>query len=186
MVMRSHKILYVEDDGNDRRLMERAFAAEGASAWLHVVENGVEAMAWLRGDGDYEDRKRYPLPQMLLLDLALPRADGMAVLRWVREQPSLAELLVVVFSGSYQQEHIDAAYQLGANAFLRKPTGVAGLREVARLLRLWLRHGVPRPGPARKWEGAAVEDPPREDWPRGWERFPLHKPQGFRTWGEGR
>ncbi len=163
--MKRRHVLYVEDDANDAHLAERAFRAEHFAEWLHVVPDGVEAIAWLAGDGDYEDRHRYPLPGLVLSDIKMPRADGFAVLRWIRAQPAFAALPVIIFSGSYQEPDIRNAYRLGGTLFISKPMTLHGLRQVAQLAKAWLELGLPPP------EGEGF-------------RFPLHKPMGYQTWGD--
>jgi DNA-binding response OmpR family regulator len=78
-------------------------------------------IAYLRGDDKYADRRRYPLPGLLLLDLKMPRKNGFEVLQWLREQPEFAQLQVVVLSSSDEIKDINRAYELGANSFLVKP-----------------------------------------------------------------
>ncbi len=185
--MRSKQVLYVEDDQHEVSGLEKAFRAERAQDWLHVVRGEVEAIAWLAGDGEYEDRVKYPMPQLVLVDLAVPQGDGMAVLTWIREQPALAALLVVALGGSScPEDEIEEAYRRGANALLEKPSGQKGLREIARLLRLWLRHSLPRPEPTKYWDAPASGGVSAEEVLVGRDRFPLHKPQGYGTWVEGR
>jgi CheY-like chemotaxis protein len=150
--MRAKQILYVEDDANDLWLLARAFEAEGLEEPLHVVRDGVEAIAWLAGDGYFEDRAKYPLPQLVLLDIRLQKVDGLAVLRWIRTHPPFTALPVIVFSSSYHSHDIADAYGLGANLFLVKPTDLDGLRHIARFLSTWLHHSRPPPLEEHFWE----------------------------------
>lgn len=114
-------ILLAEDDRNDVMLIERAFRKSRLPSPLTCVENGEQAVAYLKGEGQYADRAHHPLPLMLLLDLKLPRLSGHEVLAWVRAQPVLRRLPVVVLSSSRQPEDINRAYELGANSYLVKP-----------------------------------------------------------------
>ena len=86
-----------------------------------VVRDGDEALFYLRGEGKYANRAEYPLPCLLLLDLKMPRVSGFDVLAWVRRQPSLASLRVVVLTASEQIRDVNRAYQMGADSFLVKP-----------------------------------------------------------------
>ena len=116
-------ILLVEDDPNDVFLLERAFEKAGLRDLLKVVTDGGQAIDYLSGRGAYEDREQFPLPFLLLLDLKMPGTDGFEVLQWVRAQPELARLLIVVLTSSNVQSDVDRAYELGANSYLVKPVG---------------------------------------------------------------
>jgi CheY-like chemotaxis protein len=136
----AHTILLVEDDPNDILLTRRAFRkANLTNASLQVVTDGDSAVAYLSGAGEYSDRDRYPLPVVVLLDLKLPRRSGHEILAWLRQQPELKRLLVVVLTSSNQRSDVDQAYDLGANSYLVKPIGLAALVEVVQALNLyWL------------------------------------------------
>src|SRR5712691_3300357 len=114
-------ILLVEDDPNDVLLLERAFEKAGLRDLLKVVTDGGQAIDYLSGRGVYDSREQFPLPFLLLLDLKMPGTDGFEVLEWVRKQPQLKRLLVVVLTSSNLQEDVDRAYELGANSYLVKP-----------------------------------------------------------------
>jgi len=114
-------ILLAEDDQNDVMLIKRAFSKSHVINPIACVENGEEAVAYLSGEGEYADRERYPLPFMMLLDLKLPRLSGHEVLKWLREQPGLKRLPVVVLTSSREPSDINRAYEIGANSYLVKP-----------------------------------------------------------------
>ena len=114
-------ILLVEDDPNDVLLIQRAFQKAGFRNSLKVVRDGEQAMDYLSGRGDFAQRDRFPLPFMVLLDLKMPGTDGFEVLQWVRSEPDLKRLLVVVLTSSNLQADVDRAYELGANSYLVKP-----------------------------------------------------------------
>ena len=114
-------ILLAEDDENDMLLIQRAFQKAGLKDALKIVRNGEQAIAYLSGYAEYSDRERYPLPFLLLLDLKMPGTDGFEVLQWVRAEPNLKRLLVVVLTSSNLQADVDRAYELGANSYLVKP-----------------------------------------------------------------
>jgi CheY-like chemotaxis protein len=116
-------ILLVEDDPNDVLLLERAFEKAGLNKGLRIVRDGEQAIQYLNGEALYSDRKKYPLPFLLLLDLKMPGIDGFEVLQWVRRSPEFQRLLIVVLTSSNQQSDVDKAYDLGANSYLIKPVG---------------------------------------------------------------
>jgi CheY-like chemotaxis protein len=137
----THTILLVEDDPNDILLTERAFGKANLATYasLQIVTDGDAAVAYLSGTGDYADRDRYPLPTFILLDLKLPRRSGHEILAWLRQQPELKRLPVVVLTSSKQISDINQAYDLGANSYLVKPVGLAALVQVVQSLNLyWL------------------------------------------------
>ncbi len=140
-------ILLVEDDENDVFFMQRTFKEVGILNPVYVAQDGREAMDYLSGEGLYADRDQFPLPRLALLDLKLPRVMGLELLKWIREQPRLNDVVVIILSSSQVGHDIDMAYQLGANAFLVKPSSPPELREiVAGIKHLWLDKSH---GPAR-------------------------------------
>ena len=114
-------ILLAEDDPNDVVLIQRAFRKAGLQNTLKNVADGEQAIHYLSGQGAYSDRYQFPLPFLLLLDLKMPGTDGFEVLEWLRNEPQLKRLLVVVLTSSNLQEDVDRAYELGANSYLVKP-----------------------------------------------------------------
>ena len=132
-------ILLAEDREDDIVLVQRAFAKGEIQNPLFVVRDGEEAIAYLAGDGKYANRAEYPLPDLLLLDLKMPRVDGFEVLQWVRRQPGFSALRIVVLTSSDQIRDVNTAYQLGANSFMVKPTDFENVIEMAKTLRsYWL------------------------------------------------
>jgi CheY-like chemotaxis protein len=125
-------ILQVEDDENDVLLMRYALSAAGVRHPLIHVQDGQEAIDYLAGEGEFQDRIRHPFPCMILLDINLPRRSGLDVIQWIRSRPELRSLVVIVFSASAVQREVDQAYASGANSFLIKP---AGLEELTGMLR---------------------------------------------------
>ncbi|MEG4580203.1 response regulator [Microcoleus sp. MON1_C5] len=124
-------ILLVEDNPVDILLMQRAFRNETfANTSLQIVRDGDAAVFYLNGDGEYSDRDRYPLPAIILLDLKLPRRSGHEVLIWLRQQPELKRLPVVMLTSSRQTPDVKRAYDLGVNSYLVKPVGFASLLEM--------------------------------------------------------
>jgi CheY-like chemotaxis protein len=132
-------ILLVEDDPNDVFLLQRAFRKAGFEHPVQAVGDGEEAVAYLTGAGSYADRAQFPLPLLVLLDLKLPRKSGLEVLAWLREQPALRRLPVVVLTSSREPADVNRAYDLGANSYLVKPLGFEALLDMVKSLNFyWL------------------------------------------------
>jgi CheY-like chemotaxis protein len=116
--------------------MQRAFSKIDIPAKVMHVPDGDEAVAYLAGDGKYGDRREYPLPWVMMLDIKLPRRSGLEVLQWVREQPGdLAALPVIVFSSSSHGLDVNSAYHYGANSYLVKPESSHQLQSMLSLLK---------------------------------------------------
>jgi CheY-like chemotaxis protein len=113
-------ILVVEDDPNDLFFLKRAFDAVQAKCLMQAVGDGAEAIDYLRGVDDYADRKQFPLPALILMDLKMPRVDGFEFLGWLRREPGLKLIPVVVLSSSNLPNDVKRAYELGANSFVVK------------------------------------------------------------------
>jgi len=123
-------ILLAEDDVNDALLVERALSRADIQNPVMVVRDGQEAIDYLKGKGPFADRKNFPLPTLALLDIKMPKKNGLEVLEWVRHNGGGLKLLpVIIMSSSSIQEDIDRAYQLGVNAYLVKPTAFDELVE---------------------------------------------------------
>jgi CheY-like chemotaxis protein len=137
MNLRASTILLVEDDRNDILLLQRAFRKANLANPLMVVTDGEEATAYLGGQGQYADRSQFPLPVIVLLDLKLPRRSGLEVLAWLREQPTLRRLPVVVLTASRECADINTAYELGASSYLVKPVAFDNLVEIVKTLNLY-------------------------------------------------
>jgi CheY-like chemotaxis protein len=132
-------ILVAEDDPTDAYFFERAFKRAGIPVTLHFVRDGQEAVDYLQGEGQFTDRARHPLPQLVLLDLKMPRLDGFDVLEWVRKQPGLSGVLIVIFSSSDEPKDMNRAYGLGANSYLVKPHSMGELTAlVGQFKKYWL------------------------------------------------
>lgn len=132
-------ILLVEDNADDAALLRRAFIKARVTNPLHLARSGEEALAYLSGSGRYADRNEFPLPSLVLLDLNMPGMDGFGVLRWIRQDPVLKGLRVVVLSSSDSMRDVNQAYQLGANSFLIKPADFDRFVEISQALNgFWL------------------------------------------------
>jgi CheY-like chemotaxis protein len=140
-------VLLVEDDPNDVILVRRALRKASVANPLQVIEDGEDAVSYLAGRPPFADRGAHPVPVLVLLDLKLPRRSGHEVLEWLRAQPGLRRLPVVVLTSSRDSTDVDRAYDLGANSYLVKPVGFDELLEMLRALGLyWLTlNEMPRP-----------------------------------------
>ena len=137
--MSGHMILAAEDEPVDAMMLQRAFGEAGIPQSLYIVDNGDDAIGYLKGEGVYTDREQHPLPSLILLDLKLPRRSGLEVLEWLRRQPGLRRIPVVIFTSSRQSEGIAKAYDLGANSCLVKPLQFHSLLNMMRTVGLyWL------------------------------------------------
>ncbi len=132
--MKSSLILVADDDENDVMLLRRAFSRAAISNPLEVVTDGAAALAYLQGEGIYNDRLQYPLPCLLLLDIKMPKKTGFEVLSWIRQDSNLKRMLVVMMSASTQMGDINQSYDLGANSYLVKPHDFQTLVELAKTL----------------------------------------------------
>jgi CheY-like chemotaxis protein len=131
-------ILLAEDDPNDVFLVERALRETGSKHSLVVVQNGQEALQYLRAIVQSTGQSQPPLPALLLLDLDMPVMNGFEVLAWVRQQPAFAKLPVVVFTGSTLSPDVSRAYRLGANSFLIKPSDIEQLKAALKeIIQFW-------------------------------------------------
>jgi CheY-like chemotaxis protein len=132
-------ILLAEDREDDILLIRRAFEKGFISNPFYVVRGGDEAIDYLQGVRKYANRSEYPLPHLLLLDLKMPGTDGFQVLEWIRWQPTLSGLRVVVLTSSDHMRDVNRAYHLGANSFLVKPLDFQNFVQTCKDLRTyWL------------------------------------------------
>lgn len=132
-------ILLVEDNPKDVLLMQRAFRKANIENPLQVVNDGEAAVLYLSGREPYSDRYRYPLPLLILLDLKLPRKSGAEVLLWLRQQPELKRIPVVVLTSSKEYADVNHVYDLGANAYMVKPVSFDHLVDIVKTLNMhWL------------------------------------------------
>lgn len=118
---RPMNILLVEDNPDHAELVRRSLEQLQAVSCLHQVEDGEAALDYIFGQGNYADRLRFPAPDLVLLDLRLPRMDGIEVLRRVKSHPTLHCTPVVVLTTSDAERDVTAAYQYHANSFVTKP-----------------------------------------------------------------
>lgn len=151
-------ILLVEDNEDDVFFFKRAMEKAGLQHPLRRVEDGQQAIDYLRGVGKYADRSQFPLPCLVLLDLKLPRVSGLEVVKWIREQPALQTLVVIILTSSHLDVDVRQAYRLGANSFLVKTSSANQLANMVRLIHeYWLELNLP---PA---ECAGQANQPKQD-----------------------
>jgi len=118
----NHKmILLVEDNPDDEALTLRALKKSNIANRIVVVRDGAEALDYLFGTGSYAGRDVHELPQVILLDLKLPKVDGLEVLRRIRADPRTRMLPVVILTSSKEEQDLVSAYTLGVNSYVRKP-----------------------------------------------------------------
>ena len=132
-------ILLVEDNEDDVFLMKRALKNAGIKNPLRVAEDGQQAMDYLSGIGAYADRTQYPIPALVFLDLKLPMRKGLDVLAWIRKQPHLEGVVVVVLTSSNEPSDLKQSYRLGANSYVVKPPTASQLLDLAKAFKwYWL------------------------------------------------
>ena len=119
--MRPLKILHIEDREEDMVLFGRACEAAGLPAVFYSVWDGLQAVAYLKGEGEFKDRQQHPLPDLIILDLNLPRMGGFDFLKWFREDSGLAPVPVLVFTVSASAEDKARALAEGAVGYFVKP-----------------------------------------------------------------
>ena len=140
-------ILLVEDNPDDEALTLRALKKNNVANEVVVARDGVEALDYLFGTGAHAGRDRGQMPQVVLLDLNLPRLDGLEVLRRIRSEPTTQLIPVVVLTSSKEDRDLVESYRLGANSYVRKPVDFLAFVEAARQLGLyWLVLNEPPPG----------------------------------------
>jgi two-component system response regulator len=139
-------ILLVEDNQDDEELALLAFKKGQVANEVIVARDGKEALDYLFGTGAHAGRDVAALPQLMLLDLKLPKVDGLEVLRRVRADPRTSRLPVVILTSSREEEDLIQGYDLGANSYVRKPVDFAQFVEAVRQLQVyWLVLNEPPP-----------------------------------------
>lgn len=144
--MRYKTILLVEDNPDDEELTIRAFKEDKLSNQIVVVRDGAEALDYLFGTGPYAGRDVTTMPTLVLLDLNLPKIDGLEVLTRLRADPRTKRLPVIILTTSQEQDEVSKAYDRGCNSYVRKPVDSAQFRNAVNQLGLyWLVHNVTPP-----------------------------------------
>jgi two-component system response regulator len=139
MSIRTTTILLVEDNPDDEALTVRAFRKSNLSNDVIVAHDGVEALEYLFAEGAYADRDPREVPNLVLLDIKLPKLDGLEVLQRIRENEHTHMLPVVMLTSSKEQDDLARSYSLGANSYIRKPVDFAQFMTAIQQLGLyWL------------------------------------------------
>ena len=137
-------IMIVDDDANDLFLIERAFRAIGVTEPIHTINGGLEAIAYMKGEGKYADRTAYAYPTFITTDLKMPEADGFAVLEHLKKHPEWAVIPTVVLTSSRDLDDIKKAYMLGASSYHVKTGSTEALRHQLKVLHdYWMTCEVP-------------------------------------------
>ncbi len=144
--MHTKVLLLVEDNQDDEELALLAFQKSNIANRVVVARDGAEALDYLFGTGAYAGREPHALPQVVLLDLKLPKIDGLEVLKRLRGDPRTKRLPVVVLTSSREEQDLIESYDLGANSYVRKPVDFAQFAEAVRQLQMyWLVLNEPPP-----------------------------------------
>jgi len=142
-------VLLAEDNEDDVHLVERAFRLAQLPHAVVVARDGGEALAYLFGEPPYDDRARFPLPAVVILDLNMPRVNGFDVLASVKQAKDLCRIPIVVLSSSDEDADIQRSYDLGANSYLKKPVGFDAFTYlIAEIEEYWLRTNLSPAVPA--------------------------------------
>jgi chemotaxis family two-component system response regulator Rcp1 len=137
------EILLIEDNRTDAEIVSRLLRKINRTHHLHIVEDGVQGMAFLRKE---ENFKNHPRPDLILLDLNLPQKNGLEVLLEVKQDPELRFIPTVVLSGSETEQDIRAAYDLGANSYITKPSNLNDFERFLRVAQEYWSSIVKTPG----------------------------------------
>ncbi|MDB6055681.1 MAG: response regulator receiver protein [Verrucomicrobiales bacterium] len=137
--------MVVDDDPNDLILIQRAFRAIGVTEPIHTISGGLEAIAYMMGEGKYADRDTFAYPTFITTDLKMPGADGFAVLEHLKNNPEWAVIPTVVLTSSRDLDDIKKSYMLGASSYHVKPLSPVDLRQQLRVLHdYWVTCEVPQ------------------------------------------
>ena len=137
-------VLVAEDDDNDILLFQRAIRKTGIPNEAYFVKDGEAAINWLSGRGEFADRIKYPLPNLLITDLKMPKKSGFELLAWMGEHEDRMVIPTLVFSSSAENCDIQRSYRLGANTFFTKPMEVDGMVRLFKLIfEYWFAAQVP-------------------------------------------
>ena len=138
-------ILIVDDDPNDLIFIENAFRAIGVTDPIHSVSSGLEAIAYMMGEGKYSDRSIYAYPTFIMTDLKMPGADGFAVLEHLKNNPEWSVIPTIVLTSSRDLDDIKKSYMLGASSYHVKPGSPDALRQQLKVLHdYWMTCEIPQ------------------------------------------
>src|SRR5580704_6464304 len=128
-----YAILLVEDEENDAMLLKMALKRNNILNPIHWVNDGLEAIAYLNGEGAYANHALYPFPEVLIVDLKMPRMNGLELLQWIRDHSNYKVIPTIIMSSSRQDSDIEKAYALGANTYMVKPSSFDELAKMVKL-----------------------------------------------------
>jgi CheY-like chemotaxis protein len=150
-------VLIAEDSEDDILFLRRAFRRAGIKNPVREVPDGQQAIQYLEGQGQYSDRKQYPLPCVIITDLKMPNVDGFGLLRWLRDRPEFNPVPKLVLSGSDIERDRQQAAELGACGYFVKPNGFDTLvKVVADIDHEWISTHCPLADPADRKEKASA------------------------------
>jgi CheY-like chemotaxis protein len=133
-----HIVLLAEDSADDLIFIKRAIRKAGASVSLQIVGNGEEAVSYLLGEGFYSDRERYPFPALIITNMKMPRMNGLELLAWIKQQPTLKHLPVLVMSSSEDPDEMSKVAALGGSSYFVKTSSLGALKEVVKQMMSFL------------------------------------------------
>ena len=140
-----------DDSEDDLFFVKRALESSGVGEFFRGVEDGQQAVEYLQGKGKFADREKYPFPNVLLIDIKMPRMNGFDVLKWLEAHPQCKVIPTIIFSSSKQDQDVHQAYVLGVNAYIEKPSSASELVEVIQLMyKFWAHCETPLPPPGEK------------------------------------
>ncbi len=139
-------ILLIDDNPMDVELALDAFREAHLTNQIEVAEDGESGLDYLTGEGRYTDRARYPVPDIILLDLKMPRVDGFEVLRRIKVMPKLKRIPVIILTSSREEGDLALSYDVGANSYLVKPVSFSGFVDIVQQIEdYWLTLNVAAP-----------------------------------------
>ncbi|HYG34623.1 MAG TPA: response regulator, partial [Clostridia bacterium] len=140
------RLLMVDDSEEDTFFVQTALQRSGAGQYFHAVSSVQEAINYMRGEGQFADRQKFPFPNALLVDLKMPGMDGFDLLRWLQQHPECKVIPTVVFSSSFLESDVHQVYVLGGNAFIAKPGSFEELLDLMQVTyNFWSRCQTPAP-----------------------------------------
>ncbi|HZV36810.1 MAG TPA: response regulator [Verrucomicrobiae bacterium] len=140
------EILLIEDSEDDVFFVEKAVKDSQSVHSLHTVSNGLEAIKYLKGEPPFDDRKKYPRPNVILCDLKMPGMNGFDFLSWVQSRPDCKVIPIMVYSSSSLESDVWKAYELGAHAYFVKPAHMKELLDFLQsAFEFWSRCECPTP-----------------------------------------
>ena len=114
-------VLQIEEDSNDMLLLQHAITEAALDVTLHSVPDGEAAITYLKGATPYHDRKKHPMPDLILSDLKMRGKDGLEMVQWLRQQPELKFIPVIILTSSGSEQDMRRAYEKGVNSYLIRP-----------------------------------------------------------------